>query len=376
VSEVAVPTRQPDAAPAGAKTTQQPFISVFLTVRNQQNEVAKTITNLMGQDYDRNRFEVIVAVGQSSDDDNRHIAASFAAVFPNLTLIDIPTRFASAGRKAALRTARGDIILMVNGDCQIESPKYLADVVDAFQRSQADCIGRPLPLDVQGANSFQRAIGIARASRLGFPSGASLDPGRERFVNPQNAAVAYHRSVFETIGLYDEGFESEEDLEFNHRVAQAGLRCYLTPATGARRRQPRTLGLLFRQSAAQGNALLRLIRKHPQAFSAAILGPPLVVAWTAASLLIFVFGSGSLAWAGFTGIAVYLLAILMGSVWAAVRERSLNLSFLLPAIYLTIHAGQGLGLWWATLGALHAPRARPFASFLPHQKMNRGAHAP
>ena len=52
-------------------------------------------------------------------------------------------------------------------------------------------------------------------------------------------AVAYRREVFEAVGTFDERFDACEDVEFNHRVDRAGLKCFFTPRV-ALRYHPRT----------------------------------------------------------------------------------------------------------------------------------------
>src|SRR5262245_3495477 len=150
----------PIAANSDTSTRELPFISVIVPVRNEAMHIAHTLEYLFAQAYPRDRFEVIVADGQSTDD-TRTIVTALAFRFPNLRLLDNPARWSSAGRNVAARAARGDIILLVDGHCQIDGVRYLADLADAFTRTGCDCVGRPQPLDVTGASPLQRAIAAA-----------------------------------------------------------------------------------------------------------------------------------------------------------------------------------------------------------------------
>ena len=42
-------------------------------------------------------------------------------------------------------------------------------------------------------------------------------------------AVAYRRKVFDLVGGFDERFDACEDVEFNHRIDEAGLNCWFSP---------------------------------------------------------------------------------------------------------------------------------------------------
>ena len=140
--------------------------------------------------------------------------------------------WSSAGRNVAARAARGDIILLIDGHCEIGNRRYLSDLADAFLRTGCDCVGRPQPLYITGASILQKAIAAARSSRLGHHPASHIYANREGFVPPQSVAVAYRREVFERIGYFDESFDACEDVEFNHRAARAGLTCYFTPRVG------------------------------------------------------------------------------------------------------------------------------------------------
>src|SRR5262245_53593758 len=148
-----------DATEAQEKT---PFISVVVPVRNEAAYIESTLRQLLTQDYDPTRFEVIVADGESSDC-TCEIVRRLQGSFPHLILVNNPKRWSSAGRNCGILASQGDLIVVVDGHCQLPGESYLADLAQAFASSGADCLGRPQPLNVRGASSLQRAIGAARA---------------------------------------------------------------------------------------------------------------------------------------------------------------------------------------------------------------------
>src|SRR4051812_43167667 len=107
----------PVAAPDVA-TGDVPFVSVIVPVRNEAGHVAHTIERLFAQDYPADRFEVLVADGRSTDD-TPTIVTALTHRFANLHLLDNPRRWSSAGRNVAAKAARGDVILLVDGHCEI-----------------------------------------------------------------------------------------------------------------------------------------------------------------------------------------------------------------------------------------------------------------
>jgi succinoglycan biosynthesis protein ExoA len=329
--------------PPQAVSTRRPFISVIVPVRNEGAFIANTLHQLLSQDYEKSRFEVIVADGRSSDD-TRTVVAALQTRHANLHLLDNPRRWSSAGRNAAVRAARGDIILLIDGHCELKNRHHLRDLADAFTESGADCVGRPQPLEVTGASRLQRAIAAARASRLGHHPASHIYSDQPGFVPPQSVAIAYRREVFETVGQFDERFDACEDVEFNHRVARAGLTCWFAPRVRVQYQPRSSLSSLFRQMVRYGRGRVRLLRKHPDTFSlpgfvpaaflAGVVAGPLA-AWCSPLLLGVYLGV----------LGVYALALLLCSLTLSVRERDIRLLPLLPLVFLAIHAGAGAGVW-------------------------------
>ena len=149
-------TRPPPVAPL-------PFISVIVPVRNEAAFIRRTLDQLLAQDYDPARFEVLIADGRSTDA-TPAIVREVAARHPQVRLLDNPKCWSSAGRNVAVRAARGDILVVIDGHCDLGNSRHLRELADAFDRSSADCVGRPQPLDVSGATVVQRAVAAARSS--------------------------------------------------------------------------------------------------------------------------------------------------------------------------------------------------------------------
>jgi succinoglycan biosynthesis protein ExoA len=320
----------------------RPFISVIVPVRNEAAFIAGTLRQILCQDYEPGRFEVLVADGGSTDS-TRDIVATLQRRYANLRLLANGGGWSSAGRNVAVRAARGDVVVLVDGHCDLDNPRYLADLADAFERSGAACVGRPQPLDVAGATRLQRAIALARASRLGHHPASHIYSDAEGFVPPQSVAIAYRRVVFETVGLFDESFDACEDVEFNHRVAKAGLPCWFTASVRVCYHPRGTLTGLCRQMFRYGRGRMRLLRKHrdtfsvggflPAAFLAGLVAGPLV-SWVWRPLW-FVYGGV---------VALYALAVLATSAVLARREPALLP--LVPPVFLAVHLGAGAGVLW------------------------------
>ncbi len=340
------PTRQPElsSSPASARdTAKQPlFISVIVPVRNEAKCLPDTLGQLVTQDYDPKRYEILVVDGQSTDK-TVDLAYEFVEGYDNVQVLSNPHRLSSAARNIGIRHARGDVVVIVDGHCELEDDQYLAKLASAFECSGADCLGRPQPLDISGATPLQRAIAVARSSRLGHHPESHIYSTTPQFVPAKSVAVAYRREVFEQIGYFDETFDAHEDGEFNYRVDQQRLRCWLTPEITVKYQPRASLPGLFRQMVRYGRGRVRLLRKHPATLAAGTLLP--------AAFVLGCIGGLALSWLSFWLAAVYIATlalyatfILGGSLYLAIRRRDMRMLCWLPLVFGAIHVGAGAGI--------------------------------
>ncbi len=199
-----------------------------MPILNEARCIEATLSQLLAQSYDPEYFEILVVDGQSTDG-TQEIVQKIVDRYPNVQLLENPRRLSSAARNIGIRHASGDVVLVVDGHCEIENDHLLANVAEAFETSGADCIGRPQPQDIRTATPLQRAIAAARSSWLGHHPDSFIYSNKAQFVPAASVAVAYRIDVFEKVGYFDENFDACEDYEFNTRCDKAGLKCYFAP---------------------------------------------------------------------------------------------------------------------------------------------------
>lgn len=322
------------------------FITIVMPVRNESKFIRDTLLQIAGQDYPADRYEIIVADGMS-DDGTRAIVTEMSQQYPQIRLLDNRKRLSSAGRNVGFKNGIGDYFLVVDGHCFIPTDKLLRNVADCFEKSGADCLGRPQPLDPPGLTTFQRAVALARSSRLGHGGDSLIFGEYEGFASPVSNGAAYKREVFEKAGYVDETFDAAEDVEFNYRVEQAGLKCYTSPLLTVRYYPRENLKGLFRQMVRYGMGRFRFIRKHREALTVNQLIP----AGFVLGLLLFVtsvpYSLFTARCSLLTGLlsavyALYALIVLAESLRIAARNGWGYLKHI-PLIFFMVHFGLGWG---------------------------------
>lgn len=322
------------------------FLSVIIPVRNEAKHIADVLDRLLDQDYDRNRFEILVVDGLS-EDETQKIVRKYAETNDNIRLLENPRRLSSAARNIGVRNACGDVVLIVDGHCLIENREMLKNVDRAFETTGADCLGRPQPLEMKDATRLQWAIASARRSPLGHHPDSFIYSNEGRFSPAISVAIAYKKEVFERVGPFDESFDACEDVELNHRIDQSGLRCYFDPSIAVYYVPRRSLSGLFHQMNRYGRGRVRLFRKHPETFSLKSFGLGFFVLGVLLGPLLYLFPPFALKYLALIYAAViisYFLAVFGESIRLALKTRRPSLLPLLPFVFLAIHFGFGFGI--------------------------------
>jgi len=320
-------------------------VTVMVPVYNEEAYIGHTLDQLLEQLRSGIELEILVVDGQSTDN-TREIVSQYAIKHREIQLLDNPQRLASAARNVAIQQSTGQYILLVDGHCEIPSNRYFIDLVDAFERSGADCLGRPQPLNVSHATKLQQAIAQARSSWLGHHPKSYIYSSQEVDCPATSVAIAYRRSVFEKVGYFDERFDACEDCDMNHRIDKASLKCRLIPNLTMKYHPRNSLRGLFRQLYRYGRGRVRLMRKHPDSFQIITKLPAIMfaiiaglfVSWAMPFLLTFYFAA----------MVVYVMVVFATSIWESIKKRDSRLLLWLPVVFVTIHAGAGTGIFIET----------------------------
>jgi len=315
-------------------------IAVVMPVLNEGRYVGGTLDQLYMQDYPMDRVELVVADGGSADR-TREIVNSYANRFGSLKLLDNPPRRPSSGRNIGVKNSTAPYIMVLDGHSHLPSKSLLRDMLQIFESSSADCLCRPQPLTPPDISEFEKSVALCRASALGHKPGSEIYADTEGEVDPTSSGAMYRRSVFDQVGYFDEQFDACEDVDFNYRVHQHGLKAWTSPKLTVCYYPRSSIPGLWRQMVRYGQGRYRLTAKH-KLFSPIQWLAALAVAGLGLLALLSLVSSGAASLLR-TLVGLYLLLVVFFSGYLAQRHSHLGCLLYGPLIFPTIHFGLGWG---------------------------------
>lgn len=321
-------------------------VSVIVPVSNERHFIDKTIACIEAQTYASDKFECIVVDGSSTDGTREYLEKVLPSLRLRWVLLNNPDRIVPISMNIALRHAYGDIIVRIDGHCEIPVD-YISRCVSLL--SERETLGVGGPIETVGAGYIAAGIALGMSSSFGV-GGSSFRIGSssEMFVDTI-PFPAYKREVINRIGLYDEELVRNQDDEYNYRVRKSGGRLLLSPDLKTRYYSRSTFFSLFKQYFQYGFWKVRVLQKHPRQMQWRQFVP---FAFVIALLLTAVLAIASVYWPLLSVLAAYVLVNIAASVIVSI-QRGLKYLPLLPWVFATLHLSYGTGFLFGLFRFMH-----------------------
>jgi peptidoglycan/xylan/chitin deacetylase (PgdA/CDA1 family)/glycosyltransferase involved in cell wall biosynthesis len=235
--------------------------SVIVPTYQRRDLVLALVRSLGRQEFDGS-FEAIVVV-DGSVDATAEAVRKIGTNFP-LTVLEQENRGAAAARNRGASIARGEILLFLDDD--MEAHPQLLTEHDRSHKQGADVVVGHIPLHQEAASNILTAAvkGWAddRARRLTSP-GASLT-----IHDILTGQLSLTNKLFHSAGGFDASFTQggsfgDEDIDFGHRLSQAGYRVVFNPNAISWQNYVVGPRQYLRQWRQTGHADVAFARKHP-----------------------------------------------------------------------------------------------------------------
>lgn len=178
-------------------------------------------------------FETLVVDDCSTDGSREFIAQEFPEV---RVIAQATNRGFAPAVNAGIRAAHGDIIVLLNNDTAAD-PHWLAEIARALAANpHVGIVACKLKLfdqrdHIHSAGDFYRVDGIPGNRGVWEHDGGQYDDATAQSVfGGCGGAVAYHKTMLDEIGAFDEALGSYcEDVDLNWRARLAGYQVVYAP---------------------------------------------------------------------------------------------------------------------------------------------------
>lgn len=199
----------------------QPYVSIIIPFRNETKNIIENAIGVIGQNYPKNKYEVLY-VNDNSEDDS--LSKLLALPKPeNFKIINLKN-YNTSGKKYAivegLKQSVGEIIVFSDADCKYNE-KWLNSLVKSFEDTSIGLVAGSVQYLLKTNSVFQKLQQIEFASLI--ITGAGLIAINKPIIC--NAAnLAFRRSsFFEANGLSEYlKFTSGDDVFLMQKISTLG----------------------------------------------------------------------------------------------------------------------------------------------------------
>jgi cellulose synthase/poly-beta-1,6-N-acetylglucosamine synthase-like glycosyltransferase len=199
-----------------------PSVTVVVPVRNGEQTIQQLLESLQKLDYDRNKVEVIVVDGNSTDKTQEIVKK-----YP-VNLVVEEKQGLNLARNIGIKCSHGEIIAFTDSDC-IVPPDWITKIVENFKDPKVSCVGGSAKALDSDFISQYADNSIVRLMPF-FTKREELKKVKPFFRHPAGCNMAFRRKVAEEVGYFDENIQyGFDEVEFADRICRAGYKMVLDP---------------------------------------------------------------------------------------------------------------------------------------------------
>jgi glycosyltransferase involved in cell wall biosynthesis len=205
----------------------RPLVSIVIACRNEEKFIGKCLDSIIGQDYPKDKIEVLVIDGMSSDN-TRGVVEGYTRDHPFVQLLENPKKLTPFAMNIGMKGSKGDVIILVNAHSILDKD-FLNNSIHYLTQTHADAVGGMLNAIEERSSLMAKAIPLATNSIFGAGGKRYRSRTEEGFVKDTLPYCAYRREIIDRVGLIDEDLIRDQDEEFNYRILKKGGKIYYSP---------------------------------------------------------------------------------------------------------------------------------------------------
>ena len=283
----------------------------------------------------------VILVDSASADNTKRIMTEFASEdtqFKRVAIYDNPQRKQACGWNIAIKNAKGDAIIRVDGHARIPND-FVKKNVECLNSGEYVC-GGPRP-NITLQNGKWKDMLLAVESSM---FGSSIAPYRRKDEYRKYVKSifhgAYRREIFQLIGGFNEELGRTEDNELHYRIRKAGYKICYDPLIISFQYVRSSWKGMVKQKYGNGYWIGRTTGICMGCLSIYHFIP---ITFVLTLFMGILFGM-TVSWLPLIGILSVYAVFGISAVLSAFKEKGKNYVFILmPAIFLSLHISYGIG---------------------------------
>lgn len=181
-------------------TATKNFFSILVPIRNEGSNIAKTLSSILDNNYDKESYEIIV-INDHSTDNSKAIVKAFIITHSNVRLLNLANEM--TGKKQAVTygvsQAKGDIMLCTDGDCEVHA-NWIQGYNEAYNNNKdVKLIFGGVKYNTK--SFFEKLLQMELMGLVGIGA-ASAKLGHPSMINGAN--FSYKKEAFDGVNGYEE----------------------------------------------------------------------------------------------------------------------------------------------------------------------------
>ncbi|MDO8511632.1 MAG: glycosyltransferase [Nanoarchaeota archaeon] len=320
-------------------TSKLPFISIIISVYNEERTLHQCLDSLLVLEYPN--YEVIM-VNDASKDNTLAILRAYQKKSKKIKVVTYTVNKGVPGaRNEGMKAAKGDIFVFTDADATFPR-EWPLKLIQPFTENQA--VGATGGRDIAPPNQplIHKCIDYTLTSFIGTGGlrGAKVRLAKYA-VTGCNFAV--RRSVVEKVGMHDEKIRWRgEEKEWCQRIREAGYQIQFVHDSYILHYRRISLKLFWTQTYKSGKARFDILKAAPRSFELIHIIPSLFVVFLVITALFSLFFHASFAL--FTIVlSIYLAVLAIQSALGTLKIKQLSSFVIVPFTTIIMHFAYGLG---------------------------------
>lgn len=195
------------------KKERYPYVSIIVIVYNMKDTISRCLRSLESLDYPRDRYEVIVVDGGSTDG-TQEIIKKFDVKF-----ILEEKKVRGFARNVGVKHARGEIIAFIDADCEAASDWLKVHVKAHASNRLIGAVGGSVINPHQHLDNKFAVLTHCED----FAEFNVSNPARYMYHIP-TCNASFKRHALEKAGLFDENLHAYEDFLLSRKITDMGFK--------------------------------------------------------------------------------------------------------------------------------------------------------